>query len=85
MAVEGVELNFSDDALRAVSKYSAVANERTEDIGARRLHTIMERILEELSFDADSLSGQRIDIDVDMVESKLDKLVDDEDVTRYIL
>jgi ATP-dependent HslUV protease ATP-binding subunit HslU len=72
MAVEGVELNFSDDALRAVSKYSAVANERTEDIGARRLHTIMERILEELSFDADSLSGQRIDIDVDMVESKLD-------------
>jgi len=85
MAVEGVELVFDDKALRAIAKYSTIANEKTEDIGARRLHTVMERILEDLSFKADSLAGERIIIDESIVEDRLDKLVDNEDITRYIL
>ncbi len=85
MAVEGVKLEFEQDALRAIARYSALANEKTEDIGARRLHTVMERILEDLSFEADLRSGETILIDVDLVESKLEELVDNEDVTRYIL
>ena len=85
MAVEGVELVFDDKALRAIAKYSTIANEKTEDIGARRLHTVMERILEDLSFKADSLAGERIIIDESIIEDRLDKLVDNEDITRYIL
>ncbi len=85
MAVEGVELEFSDEALRAIAKYSTIANEKAEDIGARRLHTVMERILEELSFNADTLKGQKVVIDKKMVEERLDELVDNEDITRYIL
>jgi ATP-dependent HslUV protease ATP-binding subunit HslU len=85
MAVEDVELEFSDEALRAVAKYSAIANEKAEDIGARRLHTVMERILEDLSFEADTLSGEKVVIDEDMVKEKLDDIVEDEDITRYIL
>jgi len=85
MAVEGVNLEFEQDALRAIARYSALANEKTEDIGARRLHTVMERILEDLSFEADLRSGETILIDEELVESKLEELVDNEDVTRYIL
>jgi len=85
MKVEGVELIFEDEALRAIAKYSAIANEKAEDIGARRLHTVMERILEDLSFEADSLSGEKIIIDKKRVEEKLEDLVDNEDITRYIL
>ncbi|HFC04017.1 MAG TPA: HslU--HslV peptidase ATPase subunit [Nitratifractor salsuginis] len=85
MAVEGVTLEFEEEALRAIARYSALANEKTEDIGARRLHTVMERILEDLSFDADERSGETVVIDVAHVESKLEALVENEDVTRYIL
>ncbi len=85
LEVEKVELEFAEEALRAIAKYSAVANEKTEDIGARRLHTIMERIIEDISFNADEYAGQKVMVDEALIEEKLDKLVDDEDTTRYIL
>ena len=85
LGVEEVELEFKEDALRAIAKYSSVANEKTEDIGARRLHTIMERIVEDISFNADEFAGQKVVIDKALIEEKLDKLVEDEDITRYIL
>jgi len=85
LKVEGVILEFTESALHAIARYSALANDKTEDIGARRLHTIMEKILDEVSFDADERSGETVAIDEDMVESKLDKVVESEDATRYIL
>ena len=85
MGVEDVALEFAEEALRAIAKYSAVANEKTEDIGARRLHTIMERIVEDISFNADEFAGQKVVVDQALIEEKLEKLVDDEDTTRYIL
>ena len=85
LAVEDVNLIFDEDALRSIANYSALANEKTEDIGARRLHTIMEKIIEDISFNADEYAGQDIVIDEALIEEKLDKLVDSEDTTRYIL
>jgi ATP-dependent HslUV protease ATP-binding subunit HslU len=85
LAVEEVELSFEETALRAIAKYSAVANEKTEDIGARRLHTIMEKIVEDISFNADEFKGKKVVVDEGLIEDKLEKLVDDEDTTRYIL
>jgi ATP-dependent HslUV protease ATP-binding subunit HslU len=85
MGVEDVELVFEEEALRAIAQYSATANEKTEDIGARRLHTIMEKIVEDISFDADKYAGQTITVDIKLIDEKLEKLVDDEDTTRYIL
>ena len=85
MAVEGVMLEFTDEAQHAIAKYSALANEKTEDIGARRLHTVMERILEEISFEADTHSGETIVVDEGLIEEKLEELVEKEDLTRYIL
>ena len=84
LSVEGVDLSFSEDALRAIAHYSFVANEKTEDIGARRLHTVMERILDDISFEADSLSGN-VEVTKDLVDEKLGELVESEDTTRYIL
>ncbi|HEY9190043.1 MAG TPA: HslU--HslV peptidase ATPase subunit [Sulfurovum sp.] len=85
MEVEGVELTFDEEALRAIAHYSLLANEKTEDIGARRLHTVMEKILEEISFTADEHKGERVTIDKTLVEEKISKVVEDEDATRYIL
>ena len=85
LAVEDVELEFDNEALDAIATYSALANEKTEDIGARRLHTVMEKPLEELSFSANELSGQKITVTKTMVDEKLESLVEDEDTTRYIL
>ncbi len=85
LEVEGVTLKFTESALRSLARYSALANEKTEDIGARRLHTVMEQILDEVSFDADERSGETVDIDAEMIGSKLDKVIEDEDATRYIL
>ena len=85
MAVEGVELAFDESALRAIASYSLQANEKTEDIGARRLHTVMERILEEISFSADEHSGEKIVVDEALVKDKIGDVVEDEDTTRYIL
>jgi len=85
LGVEGVELVFEEEALRSIANYSALANEKTEDIGARRLHTIMEKIVEDISFNADEFAGEKIIIDERLIEDKLDRLVDSEDTTRYIL
>jgi len=85
MNVEGVELIFDEEALHAIAHYSLLANEKTEDIGARRLHTVMEKILEDISFLADEYSGERINIDKALIEEKISKVVEDEDTTRYIL
>jgi ATP-dependent HslUV protease ATP-binding subunit HslU len=83
--VEGVTLVFEEEALRAIARYSALANDKTEDIGARRLHTVMEHILDEISFDADSRSGQTYTVDAALVDAKLDAILESEDATRYIL
>ena len=85
MKVEEVELVFDEEALRAIAHYSLLANEKTEDIGARRLHTVMEKILEEISFTADEHAGDTIIIDEALVKEKIGKVVEDEDATRYIL
>jgi len=85
LSVEGVKLSFTEVALRAIASYAFLANEKTEDIGARRLHTIVEKILEDISFDADEFRGQEIIIDKELVETKLEKIVENEDSTRYIL
>jgi len=85
MKVEELELVFNEEALRSIASYSLLANEKTEDIGARRLHTVMEKILEEISFSADEHVGETITIDKDLVEEKIGAVVEDEDTTRYIL
>ncbi len=85
LAVEKVDLVFEEEALRAIAHYALEANERTEDIGARRLHTVMEKLLEEISFDADEHSGERITITKALVTEKIGNVVEDEDATRYIL
>ncbi len=85
LGVEGVTLQFEDDAVRAFAALSVNANEKTEDIGARRLHTVIERVLEDISFDADEKSGETIIITKNLVHKKLDSLVENEDIARYIL
>ncbi|KIM07105.1 MAG: ATP-dependent protease [Sulfurovum sp. PC08-66] len=85
MGVEGVALLFKEEALRAVAKYAFMANEKSEDIGARRLHTIMEKVLEEISFEADKHHGEAIEIDEALVNQQIGEIVKDEDATRYIL
>jgi ATP-dependent HslUV protease ATP-binding subunit HslU len=85
LGVEGVKLEFDDESIRAIASLSHNANEKTEDIGARRLHTVVERVLEEISFDADEKSGESIIITKDYVHERLDELVENQDLTRYIL
>ncbi len=85
LSVEGVTLKFDDDAIRSMAKLSHRANELTEDIGARRLHTVLENILEEISFSADEHQGEEIIITSELVHEKLDEVVEDDDLSRYIL
>lgn len=85
LAVEGVTLKFDDDAIRALARYSQLANEKTEDIGARRLHTVVERVIEEISFSADEHDGKEIIINKQLVEDRLQDLIEDVDSARYIL
>ncbi|WP_027357337.1 ATP-dependent protease ATPase subunit HslU [Desulfofundulus thermocisternus] len=85
LATEGVNIKFSQDSLVEIAKIAYTVNEQTENIGARRLHTIMEKLLEELSFDAPELQGQTITIDRDYVQQKLGDIVKNEDLSRYIL
>src|SRR5216110_417145 len=82
---EGVKLDFTADAIDAVANYSARVNQQTEDIGARRLHTIMEKVLDEISFDAPEKKGEYIKIDADYVRGMLADIVKDQDLSRYIL
>ncbi len=85
LAVEEVELEFDDSSIRAFAKYSVTANEMTEDIGARRLHTVIEKVIEDISFEANEKKGEKVIITKSLVEDKLDKIVDSEDTARYIL
>jgi len=85
LSTEGVELQFSDDAVREIAHYAAVVNERTENIGARRLHTILERLLDELSFEASDMRGQKSIIDAAYVQRVLADIIKDEDLSRYVL
>lgn len=85
LKTEGVTLEFSDGAIERISEIAAEVNTRTENIGARRLHTIMELLLEEVSFDAPELDGQTIEITADYVNDRLSDVVKDHDLSRYIL
>jgi ATP-dependent HslUV protease ATP-binding subunit HslU len=85
LSTEGVELQFSDDAVREIAHYAAVVNERTENIGARRLHTILERLLDDLSFEASDMRGQKSIIDAAYVQRVLADIIKDEDLSRYVL
>ena len=83
--MDGVTLNFEDDAIRAFAKLSVSANEKAEDIGARRLHTVIEKVLDEISFSADEHNGETIIITKELVHEKLEDLATNEDSARYIL
>jgi ATP-dependent HslUV protease ATP-binding subunit HslU len=85
LATEGVDVQFRDDAVEELARIAAEVNERMENIGARRLHTVMERLLDELSFDASDLRGQRIVVDAAYVRQRLEGIATDEDLSRYIL
>ncbi len=85
LATEAVVLEFRDEGVRAIAEIAATVNARTEDIGARRLHTVLERLLDEVSFDAPDLGGKRIVIDEHFVRERLGTLAGDEDLSRYIL
>jgi len=85
LSVEGMTLTFEDEAIRSIAKLSFRANELTEDIGARRLHTVLEQVLEEISYDADEHSGEEVVITASLVHEKLDDVVEDDDLSRYIL
>jgi len=85
MQTEGVSLSFDDSGLKRIAEIAWQVNESTENIGARRLHTVMERLLETLSFEAAEQSGESVTVDEEYVNSHLNELVQDEDLTRYIL
>jgi len=85
MATEGVDLKFSDDAIKRIAEIAWQVNETTENIGARRLHTVMERLLDLISFEAPDRSGDAIVLDAAYVDEHLDALASDEDLSRYIL
>lgn len=85
LSVENVTLEFEDDAIRALAKLSVSANEKAEDIGARRLHTVIEKVLEDISFNADEMAGETVKITKELVHEKLEDIVEDEDTARYIL
>ncbi|MGL2691284.1 HslU--HslV peptidase ATPase subunit [Helicobacter pylori] len=85
LKVEGVEIAFEDDAIKELAKLSYNANQKSEDIGARRLHTTIEKVLEDISFEAEDYSGQKVTITKELVQSKLEDLVSDENLVKYIL
>jgi ATP-dependent HslUV protease ATP-binding subunit HslU len=85
MATEGVRITFTEDAIAAIAETATLVNDRMENIGARRLYTIMESLLDEISFEAPEMRGQEVVIDADYVADQLDEIVEDEDLSRYIL
>ena len=85
LATEGVELSFTDDAIHRIAKMACEVNEQTENIGARRLHTLMEKLLEQISFDAPELEEKNITIDAEYVEKKLSEITESRDLSRFIL
>jgi ATP-dependent HslUV protease ATP-binding subunit HslU len=85
LATEGIDLQFTDDAVAEIADVAARVNERTENIGARRLHTVMERLLDQISFDAPEMPHATVTIDGAEVRNRLEAVVSDEDLSRYIL
>jgi ATP-dependent HslUV protease ATP-binding subunit HslU len=85
LATEGVTLEFTPDGITRLASIAYEVNERTENIGARRLSTVMERLLDEVSFDATKLGGQSVRIDAAYVDARLSALSHDEDLSRFIL
>jgi ATP-dependent HslUV protease ATP-binding subunit HslU len=85
MATEGIKLSFTEEAIATIAEVATVVNERTENIGARRLYTIMETLLDEISFEAPDMKEKEITIDARQVEDKLNEIIEDEDLSRYIL
>ncbi len=85
LATEGVTVTFTDDSIVELARIAAEVNRRNENIGARRLHTILERLLEDVSFDAPDLTDKNLHVDAAYVRSRLDDIVKDEDLSRYIL
>ncbi|RUM94747.1 MAG: HslU--HslV peptidase ATPase subunit [Thiothrix sp.] len=85
LGAEGVNLQFSEDGVRRIAEVSSQVNQRTENIGARRLYTVVERLLDKISFEAPDRSGDTVVVDADYVDEHLGNLVEDEDLSRYIL
>jgi len=85
LRTEGVTLSFTPDAVEAIAEIACTVNQRAENIGARRLYTVMERLLEDVSFDAPNMSGQALVVDAEYVNAHLADVVKDEDLSRYIL
>ncbi len=85
LATEGVEITFAEDGIRALARIAAEVNESLENIGARRLQTVMEKLLEEISFDAENRKGERLTIDAAYVEAQLASIARDSDLSKYVL
>ena len=85
LKTEGVSLRFTADAVEAVAEIASLVNQRTENIGARRLYTIMERLLDEISFSAPDMAGKEVVLDGAHVHARLAEVLEDEDLSRYIL
>jgi ATP-dependent HslUV protease ATP-binding subunit HslU len=85
LATEGVRVKFAEDAIQEIAQIASDVNERTENIGARRLHTILERLLDEVSFSAPEMYGQEVAIDAKYVRDRLSPILQSEDLSRYIL
>jgi ATP-dependent HslUV protease ATP-binding subunit HslU len=85
LETEGIRLSFTDDAVAEIAEIASQVNQRMENIGARRLHTIMERLLDEISFEAPDRADKEVVIDAKYVREKLAEIIKDEDLSRYIL
>jgi ATP-dependent HslUV protease ATP-binding subunit HslU len=85
LATESVRLEFTDDGIAELARTAATVNARTENIGARRLHTVLERVLEDLSYAAPDVDERHVVVNADYVRARLDKIVADQDLARYIL
>ena len=85
LAADGAKVTFTDEAIKAIARYAFEVNERTENIGARRLHTVMEKLLEEVSFDAGNRSTMEVAIDEAYVTEHLGAIAGNEDLSRYVL
>ncbi|MBX0595508.1 ATP-dependent protease ATPase subunit HslU [Campylobacter jejuni] len=85
LKTENLELEFNDEAIKEIAKIASRANEEMQDIGARRLHTVIEKLLEDLSFEADEYAGKKFVVDKKMVEEKLEDIIENKDLARYIL
>ena len=85
LSTENVELEFDDEAIKEIVRIAHAANEKMEDIGARRLHTVIERVIEDISFEASEKSGEKINVTKELVKERLKDVVEDQDLARYIL